>query len=88
MKQHVNRLDNFEKLKESEKLENLSNPVVAIDILSHGKKSRAENVSLCGICELMGAKKCPSPSGKTGHCPAYLLRAGVTMSMVLNLIRS
>ena len=64
-------------------------PQTVLDILSHGKKERAEKISLCPICSLLGQERCPFPGGdKTGHCVVFSLGTNTTINQVLSLIRN
>jgi len=66
----------------------MKDPQTALDILSHGKADRAEKVSLCPLCSLIGKETCPFPGGKNGHCVVYSLSTNVTINQVLSLIIS
>lgn len=69
-------------------LSSMTDPQTALEILSHGKKERAEKVSLCTLCSLIGKETCPFPGGKTGHCALYSLSTNATYAMVLGLLNS
>lgn len=66
----------------------MKDPATALDILSHGKADRAEQVSLCPLCRLLGKEGCPFPGGKNGHCVVFSLSTNATINQVLSLIVS
>lgn len=66
----------------------MKDPQTALEILSHGKKERAEKISLCPLCSLLGQETCPFPGGKTGHCVVFSLSTSTTIHQVLHLLNS
>lgn len=67
----------------------MKDPQTALEILSHGKKERAEKVSLCPLCRLTGQKECLFPMvGKFGHCDGYALNPNKTEGDVVELLKT
>jgi len=74
--------------RQCEPLSEMRNADTALEILSHGKKDRAEQTSLCFLCRHLNKSECLFPKiGKVGKCDGYGLDPSATEAQVLDRIR-